>query len=349
MKTKKILTFMVAIMVIVSAISFAGCNKIANLPTTSLSLSFSEAYDYSTLSAVGILNSYSNSSEALTTLSSAGEASGSMQEEANSGTMQEEATSGSIQEGANNNIISSEVQQSILDNLTIVKNSVANGMVKSEVVPSQLEGYEYSYTINATNEIGEALTYVFHYNETKREVEDDEEEIHMQGIVILQDIEYLVDGKREIEEGEEEVSFRISLDENNYVVISQEMEEEEQEYQYTVYENGKKVLDTKVQYERDEEDNSIEMVFKTKTATEEVQYKYTFIEDETGSYIGVRIKSNTSSIKALIKVEENELGEINYSFIKVSEDKKGSDKELTEEYENIQDYEEEEDDEEEDK
>ena len=46
MKTKKILTFMVAIMVIISAISFAGCNKIANLPTTSLSLSFSEAYDY---------------------------------------------------------------------------------------------------------------------------------------------------------------------------------------------------------------------------------------------------------------------------------------------------------------
>lgn len=330
MKAKKLLSFIVIAIMSITAVVFTGCNKALEKVVNGFTLSFSEAYDYSAISAVGILDSFDTPN--VSTLASA--------EEAPSGSVQDPAPSGSNQNQNKTDLISEETKQAILDNLLIVNNSVSNGIIKSEVVASEKEGYEYSYSISATNAQGITSTYIFYYNETKTtdEEEEDEEEILMEGIVLLNEVEYTVVGSREIEEGEEEVSFKISIDENNYVIISQEFEEGEQEFKYMAFENGKKVLDTKIEYEYDEEDQSVEMKFKTKTLEEEVQYKYTFIQNETGSFIGVRIKTNKSNVKALIQVTLSETGEASYEFIKISQDTNSSDKELKHEYEKVEDY-----------
>lgn len=340
MKKLKILIAIVCI-TLISVASLAGCDLKPTI-LDNFTMSFSDAYDYAAMSAVGVMDSFNNNSLTQDALALSGnlEVSGT---ENNNNKLEEE-------------IISEELKQSILDNIQLVNNTISGGVIKSEVTNSDREEYQYTYSITATNEIGETSNYVFYYNELanieeEEEEEDDEEvkdnseeeleqEIHLQGIVILNEIEYQMLGDKEIEEGEVEVCFKILLDENNYVIVEQEMEDEEQEFKYMVFENGKKVLDTNIEYEYDEESKEMEVVFKTKTPEEQAMYKYTIFEDENGSYIGVRIKTNTSHIKALIEVKVNELGNKEYEIIKITEDNKGKDKDLKEEYKNVSEYEE---------
>ena len=342
MKKFRILTAIASI-ALISVASLAGCELKPTI-IDNFTMTFNDAYDYAAMSAVGVMDSFNNNTLTQDALALSGNPGVSGTEENNK---------------PSDDIISEELKQSILDNIQLVNNTISGGVIKSEVTNSDREEYQYTYSITATNEIGETLSYVFYYNELaniedEEEDEDEEEvkdnseeeleqEIHLKGIVILNDVEYQMVGDKEIEDGEVEVCFKILLDENNYVIVEQEMEDEEQEFKYMVFENGKKVLDTKIEYEYDEESKEMEVVFKTKTLNENAMYKYTMFDDENGSYIGVRIKTNTSNIKALIQVKVDELGNKEYEIIKITEDNKGKDKDLKEEYKNIAEYEEDDD------
>ena len=113
-------------------------------------------------------------------------------------------------------------------------------------------------------------------------------------------------GKKEIEDDEQEIEFKISLNENTYVVLEQEIENNEQEYSYKYYENNKKIYQTELEFE----DN--EITFKENSSESKKKYSFKFINDHQ---VKAKIKINEETFYLLINIELNELNEKVYTII----------------------------------
>lgn len=117
--------------------------------------------------------------------------------------------------------------------------------------------------------------------------DDDEKEMEYQinALAVIDGVEYEVKGSKEVEvddnETEVEIEFVVKLDENNYVKIKQEVEDDESEYKYTVYKDGRK--QTSMSFESEKEDGNIVV----KLTTDEAGYKetYKFIKGEEKTII----------------------------------------------------------------
>lgn len=174
-----------------------------------------------------------------------------------------------------------------------------NGIIPEVTKPSEADGdyssYQVKLTINLPNAGGTTDKYVMYYNEIDNtdanvanasEINDrdrddnddddndiddddkDETEIKsgIKGVMIYADNVYPLIGKKEVEiedgESESELSLRVYMSESardTYIDIKQEIENDEMEYVYSVYDNGTLINKTKVEFENDIEDNEQEI------------------------------------------------------------------------------------------
>ena len=119
-----------------------------------------------------------------------------------------------------------------------------------ETLPSDREGYESLQVVTINDIDGTSETYSLYLNETVREIEEEHDEwektTRIEGIAIRDGVEYAVRGERseekERDEWETELELRIALDAKNYVEIEQSLEDNENEYEYTLVENGREVV-----------------------------------------------------------------------------------------------------------
>lgn len=172
-----------------------------------------------------------------------------------------------------------------------------NGINPEVTKPSEADGdyssYQVKLTINLPNAGGSTDKYVMYYDEIDNsdnnkanvseindrdrddnddddnDIDDDNEtEIKsgIKGVMIYADNAYPLVGKKEVEiedgESESELSLRVYMSEterNTYIDIDQEIENDEMEYVYSIYDNGTLVNKTKVEFENDIEDNEQEI------------------------------------------------------------------------------------------
>ena len=87
--------------------------------------------------------------------------------------------------------------------------------------------------------------------------EDNEELFNIEGIITIDNKTYQVFGEIESEEDEIETKIKVVTGENEYFVIEQEKEVDEEEFVYTSYINNKKQNEYSISYEV--EDNEIEI------------------------------------------------------------------------------------------
>ena len=129
----------------------------------------------------------------------------------------------------------------------------------------------------------------------------------IEGIAKTIDQEFLLEGtiKTEIEDDEEEIksTFKIFEDEKNYVIVEEEIEneqnEEEHEYKYVVYNDGKKISETKFELEKEDGKTTIEI--KEKDATTKTSYKF-YLVDEKTKYFKIEIKNGSIVKKLKVRV-----------------------------------------------
>lgn len=93
-------------------------------------------------------------------------------------------------------------KENLLENLQVVENMIAGDILKSEEECSTKEGYEKTYTLTASNFDEQRDIYTFYHNETRLECNHDEEEIKIEGLVVMDDMKYQMYGKKEIEDNE---------------------------------------------------------------------------------------------------------------------------------------------------
>lgn len=274
------------------AITLASCgNEKANNSTTETNnAKFATMYDYSAISGINMLNS-----------------------------------NDAIARQSKN--LTDEQKNKVITNLEIVENLIGGGIVKSEEVTSDRPEYQTMYTITVKNMDGTDEVYTYYYNETIIKdhdddddddfddffERDDEQESRLEGIVIMDDVEYQMLGEKEIENDEMEMKFKISLDNDTYVKIEQEKENNEEEYQYTKYQNGRKVYETEMEVE--EKNHKTEFKFKEKTATGLIYYKYEIVNIDGKKYVNVHINENGDTIETRLAVDFDENGNPVYSFV----------------------------------
>lgn len=164
---------------------------------------------------------------------------------------------------------------------------------------SQDDTYASEYKLKMTLSVpklgGGTEDFVMYYNEintkTKEELDDNEIELEintsLEGIIISGGATYNVVGEREYEkEGREtEISIKFttysSTNPLDFIVIENEMEGSEVEYEYSIYKNGMLASQTEVEFENERNEKSLELEFLNATPGSQNKVKYEITQSRT--------------------------------------------------------------------
>ena len=178
-----------------------------------------------------------------------------------------------------------------------------------EVTDSSRAEYDEMMKISYSGLNG-STKYEMHYNkmlipdfdDDDRWEEEEEEEYALKGVLVIDGIEYPVQGVREIErergEYESETQFRVTLEDGRSVWVEQsessEKDEHELEYSYLIRENGRVVERSSFSFEEEKGETELEMI------TERDGKREVFcFEEETyrgKEYITLRIGSGINAM-----------------------------------------------------
>ena len=208
----------------------------------------------------------------------------------------------------------------IKDYLPSVEAALTNQslMTSSEVVASDRNEYATKVIITYTDIAFVNQTMTMYYNETAipdDDFDDDwddqfEEEYVIDGLIIIDDVEYQMFGKKELDQDEYEVSFTYQIDENNYIKVEQEIENDESEFNYTVIQNRRKVYE----YSLEVEDNSVELEVKERNLGVE-KMEFEFLKRDNRTYIIAEVRQNGVSSEIVFEKVVDELNNITYNVI----------------------------------
>lgn len=208
----------------------------------------------------------------------------------------------------------------IKDYLPSVEAALTNQslMTSSEVVASDRNEYATKVIITYTDIAFVNQTMTMYYNETAipdDDFDDDwddqfEEEYVIDGLIIIDDVEYQMFGKKELDQDEYEVSFTYQIDENNYIKVEQEIENDESEFNYTVIQNRRKVYE----YSLEVEDNSVELEVKDRNLGVE-KMEFEFLRRDNRTYIIAEVRQNGVSSEIVFEKVVDELNNVTYNVI----------------------------------
>lgn len=158
-------------------------------------------------------------------------------------------------------------------------------------------------------------------SETKKEIDDNEIELEinttLEGVIEVGSETFQVSGMREYEkEGSEteiSIEFRTWSAEapNDYIEIEHDAEDEEIEYEYSIYQNDKLVSKTEVEYENEKNSKTLELEFVNESTQSEVKYEITQSKNNENQF-DVKVKSSTkeNDVKERFTITVGESGYI---------------------------------------
>lgn len=224
---------------------------------------------------------------------------------------------------ANQEVVEKEVIDKYLGLMQELLND--NGGFKTETKVSDKPEYSNLVEITTRNFQNQTVVYSLYYNEISSEIkteidEDDlteeiETEKRISGIAIVGEKEFILEGivkeEKENDEVENKSIFKIIEDENNYVIVQEETETEQNEYtheyKYTIVSNGKKVNEVELELEQENGELSVEL--KEVSNITKTSYKFKVKEEKGYKYIKVEVKegNNVTNIKVrlILNTETN--------------------------------------------
>ena len=206
-----------------------------------------------------------------------------------------------------------------LDGYMGLVDSFLNGSGYSvEVTNSDRAEYDEMMKISYSGLNG-STKYEMHYNkmlipdfdDDDRWEEEEEEEYALEGVLVIDGMEYPVQGVREIErergEYESETQFRVTLENGRSVWVEQsessEKDEHELEYSYLIRENGRVVERSSFSFEEEKGETELEMIAERNGKRESFSFeKETYRGRE---YIFLRVGSGREGKSYLVVSDGN--------------------------------------------
>lgn len=128
---------------------------------------------------------------------------------------------------------------------------------------SELPEYDNKLIFSSLDLNNNQVEYIMYYNET---VLSDEEST-ITGLLYISGIQYEISGEFNLDDEEQEIELIAKLpnDEDTYVVISQEIESDEESYEIEWVVNGETVLESSFEIEYEGEDIEVELSYESQT------------------------------------------------------------------------------------
>ena len=217
--------------------------------------------------------------------------------------------------------------------MMLVESLLSDGAFGFAEGASDIDGYAKKMQVTYRDLTGGTVAYTMYYNETvideEHEWDDGEEEIEttsrIDGILRIDGADYPMQGiaesSSEGDETESEHSLTVQLGEHSYLRVEQEIEQErgenEQEYAYSLYENGE--LTERSLFEYEEEKGETEIKLEQRVRGQDGGYTtQTFLFDrerEHGQeYIRIRIGSKNASESYRVHIRDNGDGTSSYVY-----------------------------------
>ena len=208
--------------------------------------------------------------------------------------------------------------------MSLVESLLGSGEIDGAVTETDGE-YAYSMNISYSDLLGGTVSYVMMYNRTLTDSETDgdekEEEYAIDGVLVVGDARYPVEGEyeteKEADETGSEMSFRAYTSANSYIAVEQEHESEtedgesetEIEYVYTVVVDGEETERTTVEYEY--EGDELELVMTVEKDGSERVLEFSD-ESEDGERV-LRVESDIDGRRVSFRIYVRD-GKYHYVF-----------------------------------
>ncbi|MGM9873920.1 MAG: hypothetical protein ACI31G_03250, partial [Bacilli bacterium] len=141
----------------------------------------------------------------------------------------------------------------------------------------------------------------------------EDKEFRIDGIIIIGEETFEIEGRKELDENNEyEFKFRYIIDEESYVSISQEVEEDEVEFSYEIVSRGRTIYSYSIEFDNDE----VELSLKDSSTYSNYKMSFKFIDWDGKTLIKATIKDGKQKTFVLFeKVVDTETGEVSYIVI----------------------------------
>lgn len=163
---------------------------------------------------------------------------------------------------------------------------------------SDNQDYMQMITTEYTDVIGNSRNYKIYYNEISAFDNEEGQIYNLNGEILTGENNYTFTGVREIENDETEIELIVSIDSSTSIVINQDVENDEQEFVYTLLKNGNEIYSTSIglevkndkvlytsQYESEIDGSDIELeINKSKQNIFYVEY------EEDGKEIKIKVE-----------------------------------------------------------
>ncbi len=190
--------------------------------------------------------------------------------------------------------------------------------------------YETKLTINGRDFNGEKVSYLMYYTETflrsEQDYEDNEvkETYSLEGVMVLDGVDYALRGEREYETEDDETENELKIraypdiaDRTTYVQMKQESSvetgETEQEYVYSVIRNGVLIEETSVEFETERKGNKEEVEYELEFRQGAAKGKYKVEKETVNGVVEMKVKYNLDGESGVFRIRQTKDGYV-YTF-----------------------------------
>ena len=185
-------------------------------------------------------------------------------------------------------------QTEIIDKyMSLVVNLFGSSKIESNVAKGDIN-YQFAMNIHYTNLNGEVVFFKMLFNKLLLSEEKEEDEVEqnyaIDGILLKGNEKYLVEGLHKVEtekgESESEMYFKAFLNSENFEIENDTQDNEiEQEFIYSLYNNGKVVEKNTIKYEAEDDELSLKMHIITENETNNLLFNYERIENKNALHV----------------------------------------------------------------
>lgn len=223
--------------------------------------------------------------------------------------------------------VSADYDTSVLDRyMSLVESLLSDGSFSITSPKSDRAEYTDKTVVSYPDLSGKVTQYVMYYNKTLTDYENEddgeiEEKYSISGVMVIDGADYEIYGKTKTEtdgaEREAKTQFRVTLGENRYMLVEHETESEsdefEQEYGYSVYEDGKVLEKSSFSYETEKGETELKMTSVKNGIKETFRFEK---ERKNGKdVISIRVGDGELKAKYTVRVNYSADGEKSYSYI----------------------------------
>jgi len=197
-----------------------------------------------------------------------------------------------------------------------------NNGLSTEIVESDRPEYQHKVEFNTVDLLGNQVVHTLYYqeealetvtdtttddfnstkSETEEEVIEDEQVTKITGLLIMNGLEYLVEGKKEIEDNESKIEMKSFIDEDNYVKVVSKVEDNERKYFYEIVTDGVVTMQSKVKFENEDNETKFVLEYSNGDVSGFFEFKREIDDDEDIIKIKYEINQGNTSESGEVKI-----------------------------------------------